>query len=123
MVTGGARFHGLCLHPFPEKLIPLMILNALDGKPFPIYGDGMQVRDWLYVEDHWIEKGRLGEIYNIAGNASVANIDVVHRILEITGRPASLIRHVTDRHAHDRRHALSSTKLQRDTGWDSTNRF
>jgi dTDP-glucose 4,6-dehydratase len=108
---------------FPEKLIPLMICNALDGEPLPIYGDGLQVRDWLYVEDHCrailsvLEKGREGEIYNIGGNRSLTNREVVERILSITGKPASLMRTVTDRPAHDRRYALSSEKIMSETGW------
>jgi dTDP-glucose 4,6-dehydratase len=108
---------------FPEKLIPLMISNALEGKPLPVYGDGRQIRDWLYVEDHCrgieavLRNGREGEVYNIGGNASLANINVVSRILAATGQPDSLIRHVTDRPGHDRRYALSSGKLTRETGW------
>jgi dTDP-glucose 4,6-dehydratase len=108
---------------FPEKLIPLMIANALDGKELPVYGDGKQVRDWLYVEDHCraihavLEKGRAGEIYNIGGNRALPNIEVVRRILAATGRPETLIRYVTDRPGHDRRYALRSDKLQAETGW------
>jgi len=108
---------------FPEKLIPLMISNAIADKPLPIYGDGMQVRDWLYVEDHCraifkiLKSGREGEIYNIAGNRSVANRAVVERILEITGKPASLMQTVADRPGHDRRYALTSRKLHQQTGW------
>ncbi len=110
-------------YQFPEKLIPLMISNALEGRPLPVYGDGLQVRDWLYVEDHCrailaaLEKGREGEIYNIGGNRSLANIDVVKRILAATGKPESLIQSVTDRPGHDRRYALSSGKIMRETGW------
>ncbi len=109
---------------FPEKLIPLMISNALEDKPLPIYGDGMQVRDWLYVEDHCrailtvLQKGREGEVYNIGGNRSLANIDVVERILSLTGKPRSLMQYVQDRPAHDRRYALSSEKLMKETGWE-----
>jgi dTDP-glucose 4,6-dehydratase len=108
---------------FPEKLIPLMISNALENKPLPIYGDGLQVRDWLYVEDHcraiWsvLQKGRDGEIYNIGGNRSLTNKEVVERILAITGKPTSLMQTVADRPGHDRRYALSSAKLQHETGW------
>ena len=108
---------------FPEKLIPLMISNALEDKPLPVYGDGQQVRDWLYVDDHCrgilavLAKGRAGEIYNIGGNCSLPNIEVVHRILKITGKPESLITRVADRPGHDRRYALSSAKLERETGW------
>jgi dTDP-glucose 4,6-dehydratase len=108
---------------FPEKLIPLMISNALNNQRLPVYGDGMQIRDWLFVEDHCrgiraaLEKGRDGEIYNIGGNRSLPNIEVVRRILAATGRPETLIEYVTDRPGHDRRYALSSEKLMRETGW------
>jgi dTDP-glucose 4,6-dehydratase len=110
-------------YQFPEKLIPLMISNAFEDRPLPVYGDGQQRRDWLYVEDHCrgilavLRKGRDGEIYNIGGNRSLPNLDVVHRILELTGKPESLIRYVTDRPGHDRRYALTSEKLMRETGW------
>jgi dTDP-glucose 4,6-dehydratase len=108
---------------FPEKLIPLMISNAMDDKLLPIYGDGMQVRDWLYVDDHCrgvvavIEKGREGEVYNIGGNCSLPNVEVVRRILKALGKPESLMQTVTDRPGHDRRYALTSEKLMRETGW------
>ncbi len=108
---------------FPEKLIPLMISNALDGRDLPIYGDGQQVRDWLYVDDHCagiravLEKGRAGEVYNIGGNCSLPNLDVVRRILKATGQPDSLMKTVADRPGHDRRYALTSTKLEKETGW------
>jgi dTDP-glucose 4,6-dehydratase len=108
---------------FPEKLIPLMITNALEGQPLPVYGDGQQVRDWLYVDDHCrgilsvLAKGRAGEIYNIGGNCSLPNLNVVHRILRITGRSEDLIRWVADRPGHDRRYALTSEKIERETGW------
>ena len=110
-------------YQFPEKLIPLMISNALDDKPLPIYGDGLQVRDWLYVDDHCrailavLEKGRAGEVYNIGGSRSLPNLHVVRRILELTGKPESLMTRVTDRPGHDRRYALSSAKIERETGW------
>ena len=110
-------------YQFPEKLIPLMISNALDDKPLPVYGDGQQIRDWLYVEDHCraihsvLEKGRPGEIYNVGGNCSLPNLDVVHRILKAAGKPASLITRVADRPGHDRRYALTNEKLTRETGW------
>ena len=109
---------------FPEKLIPLMICNALDDQPLPVYGDGGQVRDWLFVEDHCraidaiLRRGRPGEIYNIGGNRALPNLEVVHRILAITGRPDSLITRVQDRPGHDRRYALSSEKLTQQTGWE-----
>lgn len=108
---------------FPEKLIPLMISNALEGRSLPVYGDGMQVRDWLHVEDHCrairavLERGREGEIYNIGGSRSLPNIEVVLKILAATGQPASLIQTVADRPGHDRRYALSSEKVERETGW------
>jgi dTDP-glucose 4,6-dehydratase len=110
-------------YQFPEKLIPLMISNALEGKSLPVYGDGMQIRDWLYVEDHCrairaaLDKGREGEIYNIGGNRSLPNLEVVRRILAATGRPVDLIQYVADRPGHDRRYALSSEKLTRETNW------
>jgi dTDP-glucose 4,6-dehydratase len=116
-------------YQFPEKLIPLMISNALEDKPLPVYGDGLQVRDWLHVEDHCrailalLEKGRDGEIYNIGGNRSLPNRTVVEKILEITGKPASLMEYVTDRPGHDRRYALSSEKLHRETGWSPQTEF
>ncbi|HLH04905.1 MAG TPA: dTDP-glucose 4,6-dehydratase [Bryobacteraceae bacterium] len=111
-------------YQFPEKLIPLMISNALEDKPLPVYGDGQQVRDWLYVEDHCraihtvLEKGRAGEVYNVGGNCSLPNLEVVHRILRATGKPESLITRVADRPGHDRRYALTNAKLTRETGWE-----
>ena len=110
-------------YQFPEKLIPLMISNALEDKPLPIYGDGQQIRDWLYVEDHCrairavLETGRAGEIYNIGGNCSLPNREVVDRILKATGKPQSLITQVADRPGHDRRYALTNAKLTAETGW------
>ena len=110
-------------YQFPEKLIPLMISNALEDLPLPIYGDGNQVRDWLFVDDHCraldalIARGRPGQIYNIGGNRALPNIEVVHRILATTGRPETLITRVQDRPGHDRRYALSSQKIMRETGW------
>jgi dTDP-glucose 4,6-dehydratase len=121
LVTRASNNYGP--YQFPEKLIPLMISNALEDKPLPVYGDGMQVRDWLYVEDHCrgilsvLEKGVDGEVYNIGGNRSLPNKTVVDKILELTGKPASLIRYVADRPGHDRRYALSSEKIQHQTGW------
>jgi len=110
-------------YQFPEKLIPLMIANAMEDRPLPVYGDGMQVRDWLYAEDHCrgiravLERGRDGEIYNIGGNRSLPNLEVVRKVLQLAGKPESLIRYVTDRPGHDRRYALASEKLMRETGW------
>ncbi len=108
---------------FPEKLIPLMISNALEGRDLPIYGDGQQVRDWLFVDDHCagiravLEKGRAGEVYNIGGNCSLPNLEVVKRILKATGASESLMKTVADRPGHDRRYALTSAKLEAETGW------
>jgi dTDP-glucose 4,6-dehydratase len=110
-------------YQFPEKLIPLMIANALEDRRLPVYGDGMQVRDWLYVDDHCrgilavLRQGREGEIYNIGGNRSLPNLDVVHKVLALTGKPHGLIEYVKDRPGHDRRYALSGEKLTRETGW------
>jgi dTDP-glucose 4,6-dehydratase len=108
---------------YPEKLIPLMTLNALHGDSLPVYGDGRQVRNWLYVEDfaraiHLVlERGVPGEAYNVGGPDECENVDVVNRILELTGRDSSLIEHVTDRPGHDRRYSLSSDKV-RALGWE-----
>ncbi|MBV8810543.1 MAG: dTDP-glucose 4,6-dehydratase, partial [Acidobacteriaceae bacterium] len=111
-------------YQFPEKLIPLMISNALEDKPLPVYGDGQQVRDWLYVEDHCrairavLEKGASGEIYNIGGNCSLPNLEVIRRILKLTGKPETLVTRVADRPGHDRRYALTNQKLNRIIGWE-----
>ena len=110
-------------YQFPEKLIPLMVSNALEDIPLPVYGDGQQIRDWLFVEDHCravktvLERGEAGEIYNVGGNCSLPNLDVVHRILKATGKPESLITRVNDRPGHDRRYALTNEKLSVKTGW------
>jgi len=107
---------------FPEKVIPLFVTNAIDNRPLPLYGDGLNVRDWLHVEDHCraidlaIVRGTDGEVYNIGGGNEVANVDLTHRILELTGRPQSLIQPVADRPGHDRRYALDTSKL-RQLGW------
>lgn len=108
---------------FPEKLIPLMILHALHDKPLPVYGDGLNVRDWLYVEDHCraidliIHQGRIGEVYNVGGHNEMKNIDIVRLICQSLGKPESLIRHVTDRKGHDRRYAIDPAKIHRELGW------
>lgn len=121
MVTRASNNYGP--YQFPEKLIPLMISNALEDKPLPIYGDGMQVRDWLFVEDHCraiaavLEKGRAGEIYNVGGSLALPNRQVVKQILAITGKPENLMTTVKDRPGHDRRYALTSEKTTRETGW------
>jgi dTDP-glucose 4,6-dehydratase len=112
-------------YQFPEKLIPLMISNAMEDKPLPIYGDGMQVRDWLYVDDHcraiWaaLTLGREGEIYNIGGSRALPNREVVETILAALGKPASLMTTVKDRPGHDRRYAITTEKLERETGWSA----
>ena len=121
LVTRASNNYGP--YQFPEKLIPLMISNAMEDRPLPIYGDGQQVRDWLYVEDHCrailavLEEGREGEVYNVGGNRSLPNLEVIERILALTGKPRSLMQFVQDRPAHDRRYALSSEKIMRETGW------
>ncbi len=113
-------------YQFPEKLVPLMIANSLEERPLPVYGDGLQVRDWLHVDDHCqaiaavIERGRPGEIYNVAGRAALPNIEVVRRILRHCGRAESLVRHVADRPAHDRRYAIDGRKIEAETGWVPT---
>ncbi|HEY4360983.1 MAG TPA: dTDP-glucose 4,6-dehydratase [Bryobacteraceae bacterium] len=110
-------------YQFPEKLIPLMISNAIADQALPIYGDGMQIRDWLYVDDHCrailaaVERGRPGEIYNVGGSRALPNIEVVKKILSALGKPESLMQTVKDRPGHDQRYALTSEKLTRETGW------
>ena len=119
-------------YQFPEKLIPLMTLNAIEGKPLPVYGDGLNVRDWLFVEDHCdailtvLERGRVGETYNIGGNCERTNIDIVKTICrtvqELTGtlphRCEDLITYVKDRPGHDRRYAIDASKIKRELGWE-----
>lgn len=108
---------------FPEKLIPLMIINALHDKPLPVYGDGQNVRDWLYVEDHCraidliLQKGRVGEVYNVGGHNEMKNIDIVKLICKALGKPESLIHFVKDRKGHDRRYAIDPAKIHRELGW------
>lgn len=114
---------------FPEKLIPLMIANALSDKPLPVYGEGLNVRDWLYVEDHCaaidliLERGQVGQVYNIGGHNEMKNIDIVRRILAILGKPESLITHVTDRKGHDMRYAIDPSFIHRELGWLPETRF
>lgn len=114
---------------FPEKLIPLMIINALHDKPLPVYGDGLNVRDWLYVEDHCraidliLQKGRVGEVYNVGGHNEMRNIDIVKLICKALGKPESLIHHVTDRKGHDRRYAIDPTKIHEELGWLPETKF
>jgi dTDP-glucose 4,6-dehydratase len=114
---------------FPEKLIPLMILNAFDGKPLPVYGDGLYVRDWIHVEDHCeaialcLESGVSGEVYNIGAENERPNLDVIRAILRLTGRDESLLRQVPDRPGHDRRYAMNSRKVREALGWKPRHDF
>jgi dTDP-glucose 4,6-dehydratase len=122
---------------FPEKLIPLMILNALDGKPLPVYGDGLNVRDWLYVRDHCeairqvLVRGRPGEVYNVGGKNEIRNIDVVLTICRkldalrprAAGRYEELVTYVADRPGHDRRYAIDPRKIEREIGWRPAETF
>ncbi|MBQ0105975.1 MAG: dTDP-glucose 4,6-dehydratase, partial [Armatimonadetes bacterium] len=110
-------------YQFPEKLIPLMINNALNNEKLPVYGKGENVRDWLYVEDHCsaidtiLQNGKIGEVYNIGGNNEKRNIDIVLKILELLDKPSSLISYVTDRKGHDLRYAINAEKIQNELGW------
>ncbi len=110
-------------YQFPEKLIPLVIANALDDRPIPIYGDGLQVRDWIYVLDHCrglvsaYERGSIGQTYNFGGRSERANLEVVRSILRLLGKPESLIDHVADRPGHDRRYAINCDKAERELDW------
>ena len=110
-------------YQFPEKLIPLMIANALADKPLPVYGEGLNVRDWLYVEDHCkaidliLQRGRVGEVYNIGGHNEMKNIDIVKLICKALHKPESLITHVTDRKGHDMRYAIDPAKIHAELGW------
>ena len=114
---------------FPEKLIPLMIANALADKPLPVYGNGENVRDWLYVEDHCraidliIHAGKVGEVYNVGGHNEKRNIDIVRIICQELGKPESLIVHVEDRKGHDRRYAIDPAKIHRELGWLPETKF
>ncbi|MEK6406414.1 MAG: dTDP-glucose 4,6-dehydratase [Acidobacteriota bacterium] len=114
---------------FPEKLIPLMITNALEGKNLPVYGDGLNVRDWLYVEDCCraidavLHAGRSGEVYNIGSRAEKTNLEIVHTLLDLLNRPHSLITFVTDRLGHDRRYATDPTKIETELGWHPQESF
>lgn len=116
-------------YQFPEKLIPLMIANALADKPLPVYGEGLNVRDWLYVEDHCaaidliLEKGKVGQVYNIGGHNEMKNIDIVKLICKALDKPESLITHVTDRKGHDMRYAIDPTFIHNELGWLPETRF
>ncbi len=134
LVTNTCNNFGPC--QFPEKLIPLMTLNALEGKPLPVYGDGLQVRDWLFVEDHCralqmvLERAAPGETYNIGANCELTNLDMVQRICDLVNelQPDSkcsrdLIQHVVDRPGHDRRYAIDASKIRREIGWEPRHGF
>ncbi len=140
MVRAATHSHGLdCVitrcsnnfgpYQFPEKLIPLMISTALEDKPLPVYGDGLHVRDWIYVADHCagidaaLRKGKSGEVYNLGGNYDVPNIQIVKGILKILSKPESLITFVKDRPGHDRRYAMNSSKAQHELGWKPAHHF
>jgi dTDP-glucose 4,6-dehydratase len=116
-------------YQFPEKLIPLMIANALRARPLPVYGDGMNVRDWIHVEDHCrgllaaLEGGKPGQVYNFGASSERHNIDIVKGVLRILGKPESLIQYVKDRPGHDRRYAIDSTKARRELGWTPRHAF
>jgi dTDP-glucose 4,6-dehydratase len=126
LIVRGSNNYGP--YQYPEKLIPLMVLNALGGDKLPVYGDGMQVRNWIYVEDFGrgigtvLDDGKPGEVYNVGGPDECPNIEVVKRIIELTGRDESLIEYVADRPGHDRRYSLSSDKV-RALGWEPQMRF
>ena len=116
-------------YQFPEKLIPLMTVNALHDRPLPVYGDGLNVRDWLHVEDHCsallavLERGKAGEVYNIGGNSERTNLEIVRTVLKLTGKSESLIKHVEDRLGHDRRYAIDPTKTKNELGWFPSHTF
>ena len=126
VITRGSNTYGP--KQYPEKLIPLFVTNALDGEALPVYGDGMQIRDWMHAEDHctgiWtvMEQGVAGEVYNVGGGHEVPNIEITNEILALTGGDDSLIRYVADRPGHDRRYALDTTKL-RGLGWEPARTF
>ncbi|HEV2386410.1 MAG TPA: dTDP-glucose 4,6-dehydratase [Candidatus Acidoferrales bacterium] len=140
LVQSYARSHGLAAvilrctnnygpYQFPEKLIPLAIANALEDRPVPVYGDGMQARDWLYVEDHCraillaLRRGRPGETYNISSGHSRPNLEVIRAVLRLLGKPETLLRFVEDRPGHDRRYALDSSKCREELGWAPQKEF
>lgn len=116
-------------YQFPEKLIPLMIINSLNNKKLPVYGDGMNVRDWIYVIDHnkavelVFDKGKVGEVYNVGANTEKPNIEIVKLLLKHTGKTEELIEYVKDRPGHDRRYAINSTKIKSELGWEAKHSF
>jgi dTDP-glucose 4,6-dehydratase len=113
-------------YQFPEKVIPLFVTNLMEGQQVPLYGDGLNVRDWLHVDDHCeavltvLEKGRSGEVYNVGGNNERSNLDLTHSILKIMGKGPEMIRPVKDRPGHDRRYAIDASKIRRELGWQPT---
>jgi dTDP-glucose 4,6-dehydratase len=121
VVTRCSNNYGPC--QFPEKLIPLMIANALEGRKLPVYGDGLQIRDWIHVDDHAeavlaaLEKGRAGEVYNVGSDNEWPNLQIVKEVLKLVGKPESLIEHVKDRPGHDRRYAIDARKARAELGW------
>ena len=125
-ITRGSNTYGP--NQYPEKLIPLFVTNALDGEPLPVYGDGRQTRDWLHVEDHCaaielvLREAGSGEIYNVGGGDERENLEITRRILDLTGRDETLVRHVDDRPGHDRRYSVDSSKLER-LGWSPRREF
>ncbi|MBE0570040.1 MAG: dTDP-glucose 4,6-dehydratase [Ignavibacteriaceae bacterium] len=116
-------------YQFPEKLIPLMIINSLNNKKLPVYGDGMNVRDWIYVIDHnkavelVLDRGKVGEVYNVGANTEKPNIEIVKLLLKHTGKTEDLIEYVKDRPGHDKRYAINSTKIQKELGWEVEHSF
>ncbi len=126
VITRCSNNYGPC--QFPEKLIPLMILNAMHDKPLPVYGDGLNVRDWIHVDDHCsaimavLLEGKPGSVYNVGSDAEMKNIDVVNLILDHMGKPKDLIKYVTDRLGHDRRYAIDSSKLRAELNWKPLHR-
>ena len=126
VITRGSNNFGP--HQYPEKVIPLFITNALDDKPLPLYGDGLNVRDWLYVLDHceaidlMLREGRDGEVYNVGADHELANLELTQTILDMMGKPSTLIQYVEDRLGHDRRYSLDSSKIQK-LGWRTRHRF
>ncbi|MFH1752174.1 MAG: dTDP-glucose 4,6-dehydratase [archaeon] len=127
LITRGSNTYGP--YHFPEKLIPLFVVNLLHGKKVPLYGDGLNVREWIYVEDHCngilkvLLKGKSGEVYNVGGGKGVTNIDLTKKLLELTGRDESFIEYVEDRKGHDKRYALDSSKIERELGWKAVKEF
>src|SRR5262249_34420897 len=110
-------------YQFPEKILPLFISNLLHDEPVPVYGDGLNVRDWIHVRDHcsaidlvW-RRGRIGEVYNIGGRCERTNLELTHTLLDVMGKSRSLIRYVTDRPGHDRRYSIDCSKIERELGW------